>query len=49
MGHSKKHACFLENAAWNFSWLARLGLRLNLMASEFGVGEEGSYKKRLIH
>ena len=27
-GPSKKRACFLEGAAWNFSWLAPLGPRL---------------------
>ena len=28
-GPSKKHPCFLEGAAWNFSWLAPLGPRLS--------------------
>ena len=26
-GPSKKHACFLEGAAWNFSWLTPFGPR----------------------
>ena len=30
-GPSKKRACFLEGAAWNFSWVAPLGPRLTFV------------------
>ena len=46
-GPYKKRACLLEGVAWNFSWLAPLGLGQRL-SSSYGFscqGSRGSFKK----
>ena len=41
-GPSKKRACFLEGAAWNFSWLAPLGPRPSRTVCEWWFPNGGS-------